>query len=61
MCTRTYSRILVIDKENWSDPNERAMEDNAFANNKTFLSIDARFALNATSMLDQTKNSIRVK
>ena len=31
---------------------EKATEDNTFAN-KTFLSIDEKFALNATSLLDQ--------
>ena len=35
-----------------------SMEDNEFANN-TFPSIDERFDLNATSMLDQTNTSIR--
>ena len=53
-------RVFVMDEKNLSDQNEEATEDNKFAN-KTFLSIDERFALNAASMLDQTKNSIRVK
>ena len=34
------------------------MEDNTFAT-KTFHSIDKRFALNATSMLNQTNTSLR--
>ena len=41
-----------------SDQGEEATEDNTFAN-KTFLLIDERFALNATSMLDQTNTSLR--
>ena len=45
-----------MDEKNLSDQNEEATEDNKFAN-KTFLSIDERFALNATSMLDQTMKS----
>ena len=45
-----------MDEKNLSDQNEEATEDNEFAN-KTFLSIDERFALNATSMLDQTMKS----
>ena len=49
-------RLFVIDEENLSDQDEKATEDNTFAN-KTFLSIDERFALNATSMLDQTNTS----
>ena len=44
-------RLFVINEE-------EATEDNTFAN-KTFLSIDERFALNATSMLDQSNTSIR--
>ena len=44
-------RLFVIDEENLSDQNEKATEDNTFAN-KTFFSIDERFALNASSMLD---------
>ena len=45
-----------MDEKKLSDQNEEATEDNEFAN-KTFLSIDERFALNATSMLDQTMKS----
>ena len=45
-----------MDEKNLSDQNEEATEDNKFAN-KTFLSMDERFALNATSMLDQTMKS----
>ena len=44
----------MLDEENLSDQGE----DNTFAN-KYFHSIDERFVLNATSMLDQTKTSIR--
>ena len=50
-------RLFVIDEENLSDQDEKATEDNTFAN-KTFLSIDERFALNATLMLDQLNTSI---
>ena len=49
-----HIRLFVIDEENLSDQGE----DNTFAN-KTFLLIDERFALNATSMLDQTNTSLR--
>ena len=45
-----------MDEKKLSDQNEEATKDNEFAN-KTFLSIDERFALNATSMLDQTMKS----
>ena len=45
-----------MDEKNLSDQNEEATEDNKFEN-KTFLSIDEKFALNATSMLDQTMKS----
>ena len=43
-----------MDEKNLSDQNEEATEDNKFAN-KTFLSIDERFGLNATSVLDKIK------
>ena len=49
-------RVFVMDEKKLSDQNEEATEDNEFAN-KTFLSIDERFALNARSMLDQTMKS----
>ena len=41
-----------MDEKNLSDQNEEATEDNKFEN-KTFLSIDEKFALNVTSLLDQ--------
>ena len=45
--------LTCIDEENLSDQDEGATKDCTLAN-KTFLSIDERFALNATSMLNQT-------
>ena len=53
ICALEYLSYMY--EENWSDQDEGATEDNTFAN-KTFLSIDERFALNATSMLDQPKS-----
>ena len=50
--------MTCIDEENLSDQYEGATKDSTLSN-KTFLSIVERFALNATSMLDQSNTSIR--
>ena len=50
--------LTCIDEENLSDQYEGATKDSTLSN-KTFLSIVERFALNATSRLDQRNTSIR--
>ena len=56
--TKYLVNLFVIDKENLLNQGGEVMEDNTFAT-KTFHSIDKRFALNATSMLNQTNTSLR--